>query len=130
MNITTIGHRKDGSFIGEDENGELYTGVKRRAGWDEVTRHVSDNLDGTHTILYMVGDYLISKGTMRTIPDAEIQAYQEALRNSQSPPPPNGFSPTYHGYVAEKKFISIPMADGTSQDFERLIDVIVWTPES
>ncbi len=125
--ITKIGERKDGTLIGEDENGVMYVGTKRRAGWDEVQRTIIDNGDGTTRIEYKVGDYLISKGVMRTIPDAEMESYIAALQAGESPAQPSGFSVKYHGYVAQKQHISIPLPDGTNAEFERLIDVIEWS---
>lgn len=126
MTVTKIGERSDGTLLGEDENGKMYVGIKRRAGWDEVVRHVTDNGTGTHTIRYMVGDYLISKGEMQTITEEIMAAYLAECAAGDNPSFPQGFSPTHHGYVAEKKFISVPMADGTNQEFERLIDVLEW----
>jgi len=128
MQIRKIGERGDGKLLGEDDTGALHVGTKRRAGWDEVVRNVTENGDGSTTIDYKVGEYLVSRAQMRTIPDDEMAAYFAARDAGENPVQPSGFSAKYHGYVAEKKFISVPMADGSNQEFERLIDVIEWEP--
>lgn len=132
MTVTKIGARADGTLLGEDENGQLYTGKITRVGWDKLERVVSDNGDDRWLVEYKVGDFVVSKGTMRKIPDEEMAAYMDAVevaKNTGVPPPsaPSGFNPNYHQYQAEKKTINVPMPDGTNQEFERLFDVPEWT---
>ncbi len=63
MNITEVGHRADGSLLGEDEDGNLYRGIKRQAGHEEIVRDIEETADG-YIVRLSIGGQQIGKATL------------------------------------------------------------------
>lgn len=111
--ITEIGQRADGTYIGEDENGTLYDGVRRMASWDEVTRVVTDNGDGTYSLEYKIGDVLIGKG--------EIDHDPGQVFNTNT----GEWEP--YTWTPEKRFVVIQDENNVPVAHEQKLPMITWT---
>lgn len=136
MNITQIGTRKDRSLLGEDNEGNFYSGAVKKIGFDELTASVTLNDDGTTTIEYSHAGGLHSKATLHTItPEEYTQWLADCLAAKQSgvelPRPLSGYRAENGLPRSAKQFTPMLVMDAqgnvTETSVERKLDVLVWT---
>ncbi len=76
--ITKLCRRADGTYLGEDEDGKIYAGTIRKAGFDEVTRVVEQG-GGEYTLKFYIGEQLWAKsrgeGTFNVTPWSPPKEY-------------------------------------------------------
>lgn len=107
MTISNIGKRSDGKYLGEDEDGNLFVGTKKRVGFSALTRIVKDG-----QAVYKYGDYIHAKGpaTVKVQdpdnPEASIEEpepdnaapcesiFNEMLVRTLDPDAPDGYTET------------------------------------
>lgn len=69
MTIGVCGRLNNGVLLGEDENGNLYTGVVQQVLWTDVVRTVSDVVDGQRAVTFTYGNQVVASATLDAATD-------------------------------------------------------------
>ena len=115
MQIDKIGERADGTLVGEDANGGLYTGTQKQVTWHEITREVRED-NGFWVIEYLYGGQVHSKATIEVGSTMTLPNGQEVLCYDPDNDP--GLIPP------GKKNVTLPT--GEVVEYEPTVTVVDW----